>query len=490
MLSHRKWYNKVKKHGRDNPARRMVTEAIVMSVVAAFAVPHPPIILPEIGRGEERKIQKTIDAYRAAMKLAAGYHPETIVLTSPHTVMYADYFHVSPGGSAAGNFAEFGAPQVHVEVQYDTEFVSTLEACCRKAGVPAGIMGERNKKLDHATMVPLHFFSESGSSFRLVRIGLSGLSPQLHYRLGQCIAATAEKLKRRVVFIASGDLSHKLRDDGPYGFAPEGPEFDRITTEALGKGDFLKLLELDQDFCESAAECGLRSFWIMSGALDRKAIKSRLLSYEGPFGVGYGVAAFRVTGVDESRNFGDQFETDKEKELAGRREAEDPYVRLARRSLETYVKTGRYASLPENLPEEMKHTRAGAFVSLKKDGMLRGCVGTIEPTQSCVAEEILRNAVSAAVHDPRFDPVKPDELPQLIYSVDVLGKPEPVESSSQLNPKKYGVIVRSGGRCGLLLPDLAGVDTVKEQIAIAREKAGIGKDEAVSLERFQVVRHK
>lgn len=460
-----------------------------MSVVAAFAVPHPPIILPEIGRGEERKIQKTIDAYRTAMKFAAGYHPETIVLTSPHTVMYADYFHVSPGGYAAGSFSDFGAPQVHEEVQYDTEFVSALEALCGKAGVPAGTMGERNKRLDHATMIPLHFFNEFGSGYKLVRIGLSGLSPQMHYRLGQCIAAAAEQLNRRVVFLASGDLSHKLRDDGPYGFAQEGPEFDRIATEAFARGDFLKLLELDQDFCESAAECGLRSFWIMSGALDRKSVGSRLLSYEGPFGVGYGVAAFRVTGDDPTRNFGEQLEADRGKDLAVRRAAEDPYVRLARLSLETYVKTGKYASLPENLPEEMKRTRAGAFVSLKKDGMLRGCIGTIGPTRSSVAEEILCNAVSAAVRDPRFDPVRPEELSQLVYSVDVLGKPEPIASAAQLNPKEFGVIVRRGGRCGLLLPDLAGVDTAQKQIGIARKKAGIGEDEPITLERFRVVRH-
>lgn len=111
----------------------------------------------------------------------------------------------------------------------------------------------------------------------------------MHYRLGQYIATAAEKLGRRVVVIASGNLSHKLKEDGPYGFAPEWPEFDCLATEALGNGDFSKLLGLDPDFCESAAECGLRSFWIMAGTLDRKAVKSSLVSYEGPFGVGYGV---------------------------------------------------------------------------------------------------------------------------------------------------------------------------------------------------------
>jgi AmmeMemoRadiSam system protein A/AmmeMemoRadiSam system protein B len=460
-----------------------------MSVLAAFAVPHPPIILPEVGRGEERKIQKTIDAYRAAMRRAAEFHPETIVLTSPHTVMYADYFHISPGAHAEGDFAQFGAPQVRVEADYDTEFVAALSELCGERKIPAGTFGERNKSLDHATMIPLRFLNEFAGGYRLVRIGLSGLSPLTHYRLGQCIAQTAEKLGRRVVFVASGDLSHKLKDDGPYGFVPEGPVFDRLATEALGNGDFLKLLGLDPELCESAAECGLRSFWIMAGALDRKAVKSELLSYEGPFGVGYGVASFAVTGEDGTRSFGEQFEAGEHRRMAERKKAESPFVRLARLSLETYVKTGKYAELPDDLPDEMKKTRAGAFVSLKKDGMLRGCIGTIEPTQDSVAEEILRNAVSAAVHDPRFDPVAPDELPELVYSVDVLGKPEPADSPEQLDAGRYGVIVQNGARRGLLLPDLAGVDTVEKQIAIARKKAGIGPDESVRLWRFEVVRH-
>lgn len=461
----------------------------VMSVLAAFAVPHPPIILPEVGHGEERKIQKTIDAYRAVMRRAAELHPETIVLTSPHTVMYADYFHISPGAGAEGDFGQFGAPQVRVKAEYDTEFVESLSKLCGEQRIPAGTFGERNKSLDHATMIPLRFLSEFAVGCRVVRIGLSGLSPLTHYRLGQCIARTAEKLNRRVVFIASGDLSHKLKDDGPYGFAPEGPEFDRLTTEALGNGDFLKLLELDPDLCESAAECGLRSFWIMSGALDRKAVQSRLLSYEGPFGVGYGVAAFEVTGEEKTRDIGEQLQNAEHKRLAEQKAGEDPFVRLARLSLETYVKTGNYAELPDSLPDEMMKKRAGAFVSLKKNGSLRGCIGTFEPTQGSVAEEILRNAVSAAAHDPRFDPVTEDELPELVYSVDVLSRPEPIDSPEQLDVRRYGVIVQNGARRGLLLPDLAGVDTPEKQIAIAREKADIGPDEPVRLWRFEAVRH-
>ena len=169
--------------------------------------------------------------------------------------------------------------------------------------------------------------------------------------------------------------------------------------------------------------------------------------------------------------------------------AKAPIVRLARLSLETFVRTGKRAAMPEDLPGWMLTERAGAFVSLKKYGQLRGCIGTIQPVTASVAEEVLRNAVSAGREDPRFDPVEAGELNDLVYSVDVLGAPEPT-GFKDLDPQKYGVIVSSGRKRGLLLPMLEGVDTVSQQVAIARRKAGIGEDEPVTLQRFQVVRYK
>jgi AmmeMemoRadiSam system protein A len=157
--------------------------------------------------------------------------------------------------------------------------------------------------------------------------------------------------------------------------------------------------------------------------------------------------------------------------------------------LESYVCHRRILDLPDGLPEELTGRRAGAFVSIHKQGRLRGCIGTIAPTQSSLAEEIIRNAVSAAAHDPRFDPIRPEELPWLEINVDVLGEAEDIASESELDVKRYGVIVSRGARRGLLLPDLDGVDTVQQQVAIARQKAGIGPKEGVKLQRFEVVRH-
>jgi AmmeMemoRadiSam system protein A len=134
--------------------------------------------------------------------------------------------------------------------------------------------------------------------------------------------------------------------------------------------------------------------------------------------------------------------------------------------------------------------KAGVFVSIKKHGQLRGCIGTFEPDKSNVAQEIISNAVSSAIRDPRFLPVVAEELPDLTYSVDVLTTPEPVESEKELDPERYGVIVEKGKRHGLLLPDLEGVDTVEQQIDICRQKAGIAPDEPVKLYRFEVKRYR
>ena len=251
----------------------------------------------------------------------------------------------------------------------------------------------------------------------------------------------------------------------------------------------MQLLTMDNTLCNKAAECGLRSFWIMAGALDKKNITPEFLSYEGTFGVGYGIVWFDVDGEDSGRNFDVQLAKLKKYEATKRKSKEDDFVRLARFSLESFVKNHQPAPVPENLPDELMNRRAGAFVSLHKDGNLRGCIGTIAPTTPNIASEIMQNAVSACSRDPRFPPVTIDELDELEYSVDILGEPERVFSLDDLDVKKYGVIVENNGRQGLLLPDLEGVDTVRQQIAIAMKKANIPNNQPINLWRFEVIRH-
>lgn len=465
-----------------------------MSILAAYAVPHPPLIIPTIGQGREGEIAAIVRAYHETMRAAAELRPDTVVIISPHASAYDDFFHISPGTSAEGNFAAFGHPEISIGIEYDEEFVRALSSIASEQNIPAGTLGEKNPALDHGTMIPLFFLSEylGDAPTKFVRIGIAGLPAHTHALLGQAIAATAERLGRRTICIASGDLSHRLMERGANGFAPEGAEFDELCTAFMKTGDFLSLLQIPGSFAEAAGHCGLNGLWVLAGALDRAATGAKLHSYEAPFGVGYAVASFTVTGRDAGTDYAAQLVRAEDAAIAELRAAEDDYVRLARMSIEHFVRTHLFASLPSDLPQELIEKRAGAFVSIKKYGKLRGCIGTFLPAQKTLAEEIFYNAVSAAAHDGRFEPIEEGELSRLVYSVDVLSTPEPIESAAQLNPKIYGVIVKSltDNRRGLLLPDLAGIDTAEDQIAIAREKARIQPKEAIALARFTVERHR
>lgn len=459
------------------------------SVEAAIIMPHPPLIVPGVGRGREKEIQNTAEACLKAAGEIASLEPETVVLISPHATLYSDYIHISPGKAASGSLKQFGEPREY-RMTYDSELIGEISRLCGEENFPAGTLGERDRALDHGALVPLHFIEQKYSGCRFVRVSISGLSRMEHYRFGMLLDRAAASLGRKTVIVASGDLSHKLTADGPYGFDPAGPRLDAELVKIMRSGDFGAFFELDADLCSAAAECGLSGFIIMAGALNGRAVAADFLSYEGPFGVGYAVSVFKALGDDPGRDFM-KLETEKEQRRISRvREGEDVYVRLARMSLEHYVKTGEVLPVPDGLPTELQDARAGVFVSLKKRGELRGCIGTTMPIRPSVALEIIHNAVASGTEDSRFSPVRPDELGSLIYSVDVLSPAEPVSGPDGLDPRRYGVIVSNGRKHGLLLPNLEGVDTVGEQLDIACRKAGIDPQEEYSIERFEVTRHK
>ncbi|MCX7773949.1 MAG: AmmeMemoRadiSam system protein A [Clostridia bacterium] len=458
-------------------------------ILKAYIVPHPPIVVPEVGKGNENGASATLHAYDQIARQIGELAPDVIIVTTPHGPAYGDYIHISAGKRLTGSFRSFGAPEVSLEFTNDTELIDKLTEIALAHGIEAGGLGTKEKEIDHGALVPLYFVNRYYTKYLLVRISIAGLPLEELYKFGFCIQKAVTQMDRRVVFIGSGDLSHRLKDDGPYGFSPEGPEFDKAIEEIVRKVDFKRLVELDGDLCEKAVECGLRSFTIMAGALNSYAVKSKILSYEGPFGVGYMIAELDINGQDLSRDLISFYEIKRKSELEATRKAEDPYVALARLTLETFVKKGRVIEIPDYLPEELLSRKAGVFVSLKKQGLLRGCIGTISPVTESIAEEIIQNAISSGTRDPRFNPVKAHELGDLVYSVDVLGEPEPIKDISELDVVRYGVIVSSGYKRGLLLPNLEGVDTPQQQVEIALSKADIRPNESYSMERFEVVRH-
>jgi len=461
-----------------------------MSIIKAYTLPHPPLAVPDVGRGKESNgIPDTLKAMDAVAVEIAELAPDTIIFITPHSTVYSDYFHISPGEKATGDLARFGAPGVTFEIDYNEELVTEISRIAEYNNIPAGTQGERDIKVDHGVTVPMWFINKRYSGYKAVRISQSGMSASEHYMLGQVIAKACESLDKKAVVIASSDLSHKLQEDAPYGFTPEGQEFDDLVLNAIKNSDFLSLFKIPESIRERAGECGYNSLMIMAGCFDKLDVNSKLYSYEGPFGVGYAVASFTPGEKNEKRNILEQFIEVTLKESQTKRDNEDEYQELARRSLEHIIETGEMLSTPNGLTSELLSSRAGAFVSIHKNGRLRGCIGTISPSTDCIANEIIQNAISAGLSDNRFSPVTAEELPYLVYKVDILSAPEPISSPEQLDVKRYGVIVTSGMKRGLLLPNLDGVDTVEEQIDIASRKAGIASGEAIKLERFEVTRH-
>jgi len=315
---------------------------------------------------------------------------------------------------------------------------------------------------EHSIEVQLPFLQYFKKDVRIVPIAIAYADPTAYKELGREIAQAVKSLKTAVVIVASSDMSH-------YEPQQQAQLKDSQAIEAILKLNEDELLrrvsQLNISMCGYAPTVAL-----ITAAKELGARQAELVRYQtsgdttGDYSSVVGYAGIILKGMSK-------------------------LVKLAKETVETYVKEGKISESPKRLPPEMKK-KAGVFVSIHKLGGLRGCIGTFEPQEANVALETITNAVSSATRDPRFSPISPEELKDLEYSVDVLTPPEPIESEDQLNPRKYGCIVECGPRRGLLLPDLRGVDTVDYQISICRQKAGIMPDEPVKLYRFQVKRYR
>ncbi|OPX88819.1 MAG: hypothetical protein A4E53_01778 [Pelotomaculum sp. PtaB.Bin104] len=466
-----------------------------MSVKYCGVCPHPPIAVPEVGRDEADKVIDTQKAYLEMGRRVKESGAETMVIISPHAPIFRDVVGINGRPVLKGDLGSFRARQVAFELNNDRPLVKEIQRQARILGLDVVQLDEAMERqydidlrLDHGVTVPLYFFQKTGVKLPLVHVSMSLAPPEKLYLFGLAVRGAAESLQRKVALFASGDLSHGLIRSAPSGYRPRGKEFDDAIVNLLSVPDIAGVLNMDQELVQQAGECGYRSIVMMLGALDGYEVKAEILSYEGPFGVGYLVASLEPGRENRERSLLSGIQAAAQEKISRRRAEESFLVKLARETLEKHVH-GEPRPIVSTIPEEFQK-RAGVFVSIKKHGDLRGCIGTIAPVRPNIVEEVVANAVSAGAHDPRFHPVRADELAELEYSVDVLQPPEPVSSMDELDPKEYGVIVRFGHRSGLLLPNLEEVDTVAEQVAIARQKAGIGPGEHVQLERFKVVRYK
>jgi MEMO1 family protein len=476
------------------------------SLVFAGIAPHPPIMVPEVGGESCVEVQISINAMAELTQRVIDSGAETVVLISPHAPLEAVAFVAYDGPKLYGDFSKFRAPEATVEAALDAELLTEITSAAEQHNlITLRVLGA---DLDHGTAVPLYFLQRNGWNGRVVALGYSFLSDEDHLRFGNCIRQAIATLRRPVAFIASGDLSHRLKPGAPAGFNPEAHRFDEAVVEAIRSSQPHRIATIDQDVRRLAGECGYRSMLVALGVVEDAKPSCEVLSYEGPFGVGYLVAQLVGRGSSAERTAEsspalqrwDQAPTDLSEPAKRATEHQNQPVTaggdlraipaLARHTIESFVGDGTVIHPPANAGGSDLSARAGCFVSIKtRAGDLRGCIGTIDPVKDSLAEEIIANAVSAATRDPRFPPVSLEELPNLKYSVDVLSAPEPC-TLGDLDPKTYGVIVEDeSGRRGLLLPNLEGIKTATEQVEIASRKAGIAPGSPVKLFRFRADRY-
>ena len=432
-------------------------------LVFSGIAPHPPIMVPEVGRESIRDVVDSIDAMAELARRVIDSGAETVVLISPHAPLEADAFVAYHGPEVVGDFSRFNAPDTYFTAPVDEELLDAIKFAAEGKQYDLSMLA--GDDLDHGIAVPLYFLFRNGWEGKVVTLGYSYLSNDDHVRFGSCIRAAVDQLGRRVAFIASGDLSHRLKPGAPAGYNPHAHGFDEQVIAALRANEPQQIAEIDYNLRRLAGECGFRSMLVAIGASAELPLSCEVLSYEAPFGVGYLVA-----------------------QLTNQPCEVDPAA-LARSAVETFTRSGEIIDSGE-AARGLLRMPAPCFVSLKTlDGELRGCIGTIEPSRDTLAQEIVANAISAATNDPRFDPVRIDELSNLRYSVDVLFPPEKAVMAD-LDPAVFGVIVEdeSGARRGLLLTDIPGISDAQQQVEIAARKAGIAAGEPVKLWRFKVER--
>lgn len=448
-------------------------------------MPHAPILVPEVGGRRNSECLASVEAIHRAAEATRPFTPSFLFVLNPHSP-FAGGCTMLFAGQYSGSLADFGAGSVRVEAPGAGEEGRRL-AGSLASEFPVEWIERGSVTLDYGAVVPLSFLGKAWGGMPLMLLANPmGLGYEEAWNFGRALSGFQSPSPWALV--ASGDLSHRLSQGAPGGFHPDGRKLDRALCEALESGSPKPVFDLGERVISNAGECGLRSALILLGLANGREIK--LFSYEGPFGVGYGVALWLNT--QQERRGGVHEEREKPAERGIKTARGNPYAALARHVLEEYLETGEMpdASLLPGADEAAFREKKACFVSLKTlDGTLRGCIGTIEPACGDLAHEIAENARAAATRDPRFPHVTREELDRLVLSVDVLSTPEPVTSLRELDPGRYGVIVSKGRLRGVLLPDLPGISTVDEQLDVAMHKAGITNPEHVQVSRFTVSRY-
>ncbi len=264
-----------------------------LNLLAGCIVPHPPLLIPEIGGRDLVKVESTKRAMEEIADRIKFLEPEVLFLISPHSPILARSFGVKLSQDLEGSFANFGCPQVRIRKQNDVDLAMKIIDLGRDRGIEVepikGMRGRwlsEGEELDHGSLVPLYYIDQK-IDIPVVSASISYLSYRDHFRFGEIIREACEELGRKMVFVASGDLSHRLLPGAPAGFNPRGKEFDQAIVDIVSSGSFESIYDIEEELVEDAGECGFRSIHTLWGSLSKYQLENYLLSYEGPFGVGY-----------------------------------------------------------------------------------------------------------------------------------------------------------------------------------------------------------
>lgn len=256
--------------------------------------PHPPIILPIVGRGREEEASKTVEGMKKLAKKVASLKPDTLIVITPHGNVFRDAHSIIVEEDLTGDLNQFGIYDYQMKLKNDVDLAQKIIEKAKEKSVPLFVLDQENSRdmgqdisLDWGVIVPLDYILKEVQNIEVVPMAYGYMNGEEMRRMGEVLKEAIEESGKNVIIIASGDLSHKLKDEGPYDFHPQGPVFDKKIVDLLEDGDFQAVLDFDQSISDPAGECGLRSFQILSGALKNYTIESEIYSYEGPFGVGY-----------------------------------------------------------------------------------------------------------------------------------------------------------------------------------------------------------
>ncbi len=464
-------------------------------LLKSYITPHAPVIVREVGKSESILCRKTHDSMSKIGREIAELKPKRIVVLSPHGPLFSDAISVLGNNKLEGDFEEFDCKELSYEFENDISFVNKLKYSAMEEDIYIAKVDsifcenyDISPYVDYGSLVPLHFVDEYYlEKYEVVLITYGLLDLVDIYKFGQILRKSIEESMKSTVVIASGDLAHVSTNRGGYRNNIAASIYDVLIQSVLrGDRSVYDFITHPKKEVEKSKACSFRTFVMLFGMFDRKIFRSTLLSYEHPFGVGYLVAAIdeadgiSPTLIPKIANYNEDIQT---KKLSD----DNPYIGLAKHTLKYYLKYGRRPIIDES-KYNISPQKAACFISLYDYSTLRASIGTIAPNHNNVIQDIVTNTIEAA-NTKYFKDVTEEDVDDMKIVVDLIERVEKIKSSLELYPEMYGVIVKSGDKIGVVLPDLVDIDSADEQLSVALEKAGIKKFDYYELYRFQVTRH-